>query len=1263
MTEHTSNQRSRPKQGKLLTLIQNNIGYKSGANHDALLNRAWEAKADIILIQEPWTAIIDGKRKTKTHPRYDTFIPVENWSLCPRVITYVRKDPRLQAQQLRPFTSRDICWVEINGITVCNVYRDAQGNDLVLSYLESLAIQGRVVIGGDFNAVNWLWQPKAKFHKGPGARIANWILNNDLIILNTDAPTHRKGNILDLTITNIEGAEACLDPSLHIGSDHFTIKATIPAGALPPPPIGRFRIHLDRILAFAQLVQQHSPTREEKLHTPEQIDRATDKLMEALDLALKSTGCLAHNRGRNATWWNKECEDTLKELQLAIKEAADKAIIDESCKSFQRTVRRAKKQYWQDIIAKANSDKAIYKISGWHKLADSFKSPPITHEGIVYTDTKAKIELLRDKVLTPMTDGEDITDPWRHLNEFDPDTIHVNGRNEDSDCSHPPIPWDHHIPMAEVEDACLNTRNTSPGKDGINTNLIRTVWPSIGLLVKDLYEACLKIGYHPKAFRSAEVVMLPKVGKIKFDEVKSWRPISLLCCLSKGLERVIARRMATLTINNSLLNSQHFGALPKRSAVDLAACVTHDVEEAFRDKKVASLLTMDVSGAFNTVLKGRLILRLRQQGWHENLVKWVEAFMTERSASVRMEGVLAEPQQLNCGVPQGSPISPILFMLYIEPLLKLGKLRTKFGYADDIAILRIGDTEKNTVKALTEDIDQILEWGNRNAIYFDPNKCELVHFSRKAKKPQPPVHTSGFTVQPKESIRWLGVYFDRTLSFTRHISEWSSKGLRVANHLKSLNRTTKGSPPHATAKAAATCVLPILTYGAEAWWPGTSWPSQSKEGTEVNNGLKERTAKIDKAIRTAARAALPVWKTTPIPVLHRESGLPPAEVLLEQIRLRSSLRLRKLDQDHPLIRRLTYTPKKKDNRGRKPEWERPPPLTRLQRTAQLTPSCPRPKLLPRRWRSGRIPVLTGKKEGKEIHDNWHQKLKERDLVLYSDGSQDRQTGWGFVAYMNDDLIYQQHGSLKTAEVFDAEITGAQKAAEWAVENKELLRPQRYHFCLDNTAVIYSLLGHPSDNSQEAFLQFYRMQEKLQPSQSLIHWSPGHMGIRGNEAADKEAGIGSSAKLSLEEERVAEGQMPSLTYVRRINRRQRRDLLVRWWADHTPDSYKPWNLPIGGKLEELKLPRASLHRLLAERSGHGDFASYHRRFNHEESSITPCGCGEEKEPGHFVECELAAAKLPSSLRPGRERKEMLGYKGHTEFLAYLKAGCPYGATEL
>ena len=160
----------------------------------------------------------------------------------------------------------------------------------------------------------------------------------------------------------------------------------------------------------------------------------------------------------------------------------------------------------------------------------------------------------------------------------------------------------------------------------------------------------------------------------------------------------------------------------------------------------------------------------------------------------------------------------------------------------------------------------------------------------------------------------------------------------------------------------------------------------------VNNGLGKHMAKIDTAIRTAARAVLPVWRTTRIPILHRESGLPPAEVLLEQIRLRSSLRLRTLDPAHPLVSRMADATQKKATRGRKPNWERPPNRTRLQRTVQLTPPCPRPQLLPRRWRRAPTPLLSGKEKGKEIHDDWHARLSKHELVLYSDGSQDRQTG-------------------------------------------------------------------------------------------------------------------------------------------------------------------------------------------------------------------------------------------------------------------------------
>ena len=108
--------------------------------------------------------------------------------------------------------------------------------------------------------------------------------------------------------------------------------------------------------------------------------------------------------------------------------------------------------------------------------------------------------------------------------------------------------------------------------------------------------------------------MLPKPGKRDITIPKSWRPISLLSCLGKGLERLIVRRMSRLVVQKALLHPTQFGALLRRSATDLTSYLTHDIERTFSEDKVASLLTLDISGAFNVVQTGRLILRLRKQG-------------------------------------------------------------------------------------------------------------------------------------------------------------------------------------------------------------------------------------------------------------------------------------------------------------------------------------------------------------------------------------------------------------------------------------------------------------------------------------------------------------------------------------------------------------------------------------------------------------------------------------------------------------------------
>lgn len=128
--------------------------------YDCALALTDSERYDIILLQEPWTAIIKSRYLTKTHPAYDTFSPVDGWSNTstrPRVMTYVRRDSGFVADQKRPFPSRDILWLTVNNTTIVNFYRQNDETD-ALDALIQCPIPGRCLMAGDFNAKHHTWQ-------------------------------------------------------------------------------------------------------------------------------------------------------------------------------------------------------------------------------------------------------------------------------------------------------------------------------------------------------------------------------------------------------------------------------------------------------------------------------------------------------------------------------------------------------------------------------------------------------------------------------------------------------------------------------------------------------------------------------------------------------------------------------------------------------------------------------------------------------------------------------------------------------------------------------------------------------------------------------------------------------------------------------------------------------------------------------------------------------------------------------------------------
>ncbi|KAI0995343.1 hypothetical protein K3495_g12840 [Podosphaera aphanis] len=187
---------------------------------------------------------------------------------------------------------------------------------------------------------------------------------------------------------------------------------------------------------------------------------------------------------------------------------------------------------------------------------------------------------------------------------------------------------------------------------------------------------------------------------------RSYRPIALLSVLGKGLERLVAKRMSWVANKYKVLARQHFGVLSIRSSVDLTTSLTHDIETALAKGMTATMATLDIKGAFDSVLPGRLVRRLREQGWPAELCNWVSSFATEREVCLRIDGEIGEPRPITCGLPQGSPVSPILFMLYISPLFKLEGLKKAFRYADDFAILNVSTTLNENVEGIRVAINQ-----------------------------------------------------------------------------------------------------------------------------------------------------------------------------------------------------------------------------------------------------------------------------------------------------------------------------------------------------------------------------------------------------------------------------------------------------------------------------------------------------------------------------------------------------------------------------
>lgn len=195
--------------------------------------------------------------------------------------------------------------------------------------------------------------------------------------------------------------------------------------------------------------------------------------------------------------------------------------------------------------------------------------------------------------------------------------------------------------------------NKAPGVDGITNKILHQTLDILLPSLHRLFNACLHLGYCPTHFREAVTVVLRKPGKDDYTQPKAYRPIALLNTLGKALESIVASRLTYLADTHQLLPSRHTGGRKLASTDHALHLLSQRIYQAWGDGKVASLLLLDVSGAFDNVSRPRLLHNLRKRRISAILVRWIGSFLSDRSTTLKLQEYMAPSAPVETGIPQG----------------------------------------------------------------------------------------------------------------------------------------------------------------------------------------------------------------------------------------------------------------------------------------------------------------------------------------------------------------------------------------------------------------------------------------------------------------------------------------------------------------------------------------------------------------------------------------------------------------------------------
>jgi hypothetical protein len=349
--------------------------------------------------------------------------------------------------------------------------------------------------------------------------------------------------------------------------------------------------------------------------------------------------------------------------------------------------------------------------------------------------------------------------------------------------------------------------DTAPGPDQtMSAKLLKNCAISLSTPLSEIMTSSFAAGVLPKEWFLATVTPLYKSGD-KLDPV-NYRPVSLTSISCKVMEKIFVKQLLAHMEDNNLIPEQQHGFIPGRSVVTGLLFSTNTWTKTMDNKQPLDIIYLDFSKAFDKVPHDLLLKKLKSRGIDGCLLRWIGAFLANHTFCVRVGKVTSSLRSVVSGVPQGSVLGPILFLLYTRDLLRSIE-NCYSAYADDIKIF--GDPQKTDLQAK---LNIVTEWSKKWQIPLNTSKCCVLHCG--INNPKLVYFIKGSELLVKKSHNDLGVIVTDTLSWSEQCLAAAGRARRVLYLLK---HVFDNPSPDLVSKLYTTYIRPHLEFAIPVWRP------------------------------------------------------------------------------------------------------------------------------------------------------------------------------------------------------------------------------------------------------------------------------------------------------------------------------------------------------------------------------------------------------------------------------------------------------------